>query len=178
MNPNQPHHELQWDALRFVLDEMSEDEQSAFELLLAEDQAAREAVADAVRQTRLVCLAEDSTVTKPTATVLARSQPWMKVAATLAAVSAVALVCVVFARLNSSPTSPTATDDSESPALAVVWSERALSDDNEAADEDSSLAEWPQDVELPGEESWILTAVFEMQPEMPNEEEGDEWEDS
>ena len=125
-------------------------------------------LSDAVRQTRLVCLAEDSTVTKPTATVLARSQPWIKVAATLAAVSAVALVCVVFARLNSSPTSPTATDDSESPALAVVWSERALSDDNEAADEDSSLAEWPQDVELPGEESWILTAVFEMQPEMPD----------
>ena len=60
MNANQPHNELQWDALRFVLDEMSGDEKTAFELLLAEDQIAREAVADAVRQTRLICLAEET----------------------------------------------------------------------------------------------------------------------
>lgn len=49
MNDPSPDH-LAWLALQYVCDELGDDERTAFELRLAEDQAAREAVAEAVEQ--------------------------------------------------------------------------------------------------------------------------------
>jgi hypothetical protein len=49
MNEPSPDH-LAWLALQYVCDELGDDERTAFELRLAEDQAAREAVAEAVEQ--------------------------------------------------------------------------------------------------------------------------------
>ena len=45
---NLPQDELLWSAFRYVSGEMDADEQAAFESKLADDQSAREAVADAV----------------------------------------------------------------------------------------------------------------------------------
>jgi hypothetical protein len=49
---------LDWQAYRYIANEMSSQEQSDFELLLADDQAAREAVAQAVELTQTIYAAE------------------------------------------------------------------------------------------------------------------------
>lgn len=53
-----PSHDLAWLALQYICDELAADEHEAFERRLAEDQTAREAVAEAVEQCaaiRVVC---------------------------------------------------------------------------------------------------------------------------
>ena len=57
-----PRDELEWDAFRYVANELSADESTAFEQRLADDQEAREAVAHCVEMTHaVVALAEAET---------------------------------------------------------------------------------------------------------------------
>src|SRR5688572_20635116 len=58
MNPRQCDHELDWTAFCYLAGELNAQDQSAFELRLADDQAAREALARAVELTQVVAAAE------------------------------------------------------------------------------------------------------------------------
>ncbi len=52
-----PSHHLAWLALQYICDELADDDRQAFEQRLADDQAAREAVAEAVEQCAAIRMA-------------------------------------------------------------------------------------------------------------------------
>src|SRR5262245_46700476 len=67
--------ELDWTAFCYAAGELSADESAAFENLLGEDQAAREALARAVELTQAVASAE---TIHPTIVARSRSSVWTK----------------------------------------------------------------------------------------------------
>ena len=78
--------ELDWTAFRYVAGELSPDEATRFELTLAEDQAAREAVAAAVELGSAVCAVYAQPIHKPSvgrSPVLLRPAAWMSVGAAI-----------------------------------------------------------------------------------------------
>ena len=87
--------DLQWLAYRYATGEMSNEEESSFELRLVEDQAAREAVAGAVQLHDALAAAGSDSMTVGVA-----SRVWQRVAAAVAVVAAAA-VCIVLAQPNA-----------------------------------------------------------------------------
>ncbi|MFQ5731265.1 MAG: hypothetical protein ACE5KM_04840, partial [Planctomycetaceae bacterium] len=100
MNPqseNQwtPRDDLEWTAFRYVANELSAEEAAAFEQRLADDQAAREAVARCVEMTHAVVAlaeAEEAHVLATPSAAGSRRGVWSVVAC----VAAVAAVCSAF----------------------------------------------------------------------------------
>lgn len=177
--------ELAWEAFCYVSGEMTFAEEDVFEQRLAEDQAAREAVAEAVSIVQGVQAAERWQA----AQVQAFPQPasrWTRVAAwsSLAAVAAAVLVMILTAdhRANVAPSAPPLQASLDTPAntvdlavakqLVVAWSqpESFPSDLQDLlspapAVADDEIAEL-QDEELPSTEetgeaafNWMLAAV-------------------
>jgi hypothetical protein len=134
--PNQDRDELTWLAFQYVAGDFSAAAAEQFEERLATDQAAREAVAEAVELLHAVCAAEAS---EPVVAVAAHQSIWSQklVWISTGAAAAVALVAGVLS-INPwggfSPSRPERNVAAVSPALVDAWS--AIR--KEAADESAS----------------------------------------
>ena len=156
MNSFDPH-ELNWLAFRYVAGEMSADECAEFETRLADDQAAREAVASAVELTQtMACAANDScdiaapeiVVRKRGRAVRGRRLLWVGLGA------AACLTLVVFLRgvfnvrdVADSKLNPARhVRESQPQQLALVWSQTRQGEETEAAaDSDADEEAAPAD---------------------------------
>jgi hypothetical protein len=94
--------DLDWLALQYVSGEMNEVESAEFEERLADDQAAREAVASAVELVQTVSAAEHL-VELPIVTTAARQASWWRSVAWLAIAGGVAASIALVAMLGSMP---------------------------------------------------------------------------
>lgn len=129
MNPEDKS-DLLWDAFRYVADELADDERGAFEERLAEDQAAREAVAQAVQLSQAVASvsAETNSPAPPRRPNLSRSR---RSAVVLSAAAALA-VCLLLAvgilfngadkRGKRPVTETTSAETDRAGALLALWS--------------------------------------------------------
>jgi hypothetical protein len=108
MHPEQPESDLHWTAFLYVTGELGPDEASSFELLLADDQLARDAVAGAVELAG--ALAVVGPEFRPRRRPIGRRA--FVAAATLAA--AACLVLVIAPRLRP--------DRPDASAVALAWS--------------------------------------------------------
>lgn len=96
--------DLEWDAFRYVADEMTPEERTAFESRLADDVVAAEAVVAAVRLTQAVAAAETHCMqptvaaTAPVAAPAARSHRWLIVVASVCSLLAAFALGGRFAR--------------------------------------------------------------------------------
>jgi len=167
--------ELDWLAFCYAAGEMTPSEAAAFELQLADDQAAREALARAVELTHVVALAESL---EPVVAVGSPSSSWNKRLTWMAIGSAASLLVALLwsnADMWFAGESIAAADHA---LLAVAWNQTR----QELADSDSDL--WyhkpsdeqpespadPGDVELLNSvaPSW-LTAAVESYPNEPSD---------
>jgi anti-sigma factor RsiW len=108
--------ELSWSAFRFIAGEMAVEELVSFEARLADDQAAREAVAEAVELFHAVCAAEAA---EPAVTLAAKQTSTWSQRFTWVASGAAAAAIVVAAGLNAGSLARWL-DHSQSPAVAAV----------------------------------------------------------
>jgi hypothetical protein len=175
MNSNITHHadtalttdKLDWEAFRYIANEMTSAEVAAFEQLLATDQAAREAVATAVEISQTIHTAE-SLATTPIATAV--SPAWF---APVAWASLGAAACLAIVGLSShiflSTPQKMIGNAPASAALAEAWSEQSLAETSlyprEVADWDA-LFDLPEEPESPLAENhapgWMLEAVQDL----------------
>jgi hypothetical protein len=152
------HDELAWQAFRFIAGEMTRDEHDHFAERLAEDQAAREAVAAAVEvaQATAIALATQPVASRPLAPHHERrSRRWLwATLATAACIAAVWGALQLDLRSNSSGARQTA-------ALAAQWSEvreqSPATTFDEEFDEDSLIMEDDEALDVAPE--WMLAAV-------------------
>ena len=175
MNSFDPH-ELNWLAFRYVAGEMSADECAEFETRLADDQAAREAVASAVELTQtMACAANDSfdiaapeiVVRKRGRAVRGRRLLWVGLGAA-ACLTLVVLLRGVFdvrdiADSNSNPTRRAR--DSQPQQLALVWSQTRQAEETggEADEETMSADETANSEDRSMPPSWIVAAITELE---------------
>jgi hypothetical protein len=145
------HQDLDWYAFLYVANEMTPEQNEAFEALLDEDQTAREAVARSVELSTTLA-ASYSPLAQP-----ASSAGWTRSLA-MAALGAAACLLLVFLVDQFRPASPPVAGDAEagavshsSPELAILWSETRAgwdltTDSPLAADELSlELEPWSED---------------------------------
>ncbi|MGE3313653.1 MAG: hypothetical protein AB7O26_00970 [Planctomycetaceae bacterium] len=175
-NPN----DLDWTAFRYVSGELAGDELAAFETLLAENQAARDAVVDAVKVAGAVVMAE-SAVKPALPRILpfggsrAAALAWVRVE-TYLALAAVVGIAIVFWMQRPSEQDLAKVDpsrqgsaesvfDSRSSVLALwtEWSstEEPGSDESSEAvrgesDSDVVSTDVDSDFEVPG---WMIAAL-------------------
>jgi anti-sigma-K factor RskA len=151
-----PQDESDWLAVRYLLDELPADVAAAFEVRLAEDQAAREAVA---RATVLVQALDEAA--RPAGVVAPkRERVLRRVAAVVAAVAAVVLVGVFASRngnVEPSVSRPLIAKDVDPARLVVLWADadEAARDALPAETAESGAAD--ADTLLPPD--WLLAAV-------------------
>lgn len=129
--------DLAWLAYRYVADELTAEEASTFELRLAEDQTAREAVAQAVELSSAVKVALHDSAIEPepaVCTVEARGfwsqKTWLQPAAWMAVGAAACLAAVVcFYRTDQDESLPPVavvegeTEFAQAGAVAMVWAQ-------------------------------------------------------
>ena len=152
-----PSDETDWLATRYVLGELAPVEASAFEMRLAEDQEARDAV---VRAALLVESVAEIPWGTPTAAPKRRFRLG-RVAALLASIAAVVLVGVAVLRNAEEPRDRpqrVAGDEVDPARLAVLWSDsaKALNGAAEGGVEEVTASEG-ESVLLPPD--WMLAAV-------------------
>jgi hypothetical protein len=164
--------DLDWLAFQYVSDELSSEEAARFEERLADDQAAREAVAGAMLLVQAV--AAGATLVSPAAT----HRSWLQPAA-WAGIGAAACLALVFV-LRSPPrdevqpvaVQPPPVSELSSAELALVWAQsNALAEAMMAdvlADDDTSLATESRDADrdfvVP---AWMLEALSGSQEAGP-----------
>lgn len=150
--------DLQWQAMQYVLDELSDAEREAFESRLADDLSACEAVTSA---SRLMMTTQSAMQNSPrpsplvvatpvVATPVSRGGAWLVVALT----TSVALLCVVALQSSvSGPAGPVA-GVQDSVELVSLW--RSGMDVDGADDDDADDAGDAANDAVP---SWMLAAV-------------------
>ena len=182
--------ELRWLAFRYVADELSPDEQSAFEGQLTENQAAREAVAEAVAMAAAVyqVAASDTGLRSPQRRPLASSRRSVGGAVALLTTAAAALMLLLAVQSRHSEMNAGRGIDSvqggdlassmppgEYGRLALVWSQSLA--EPPSAEHDSEMLEtkgdpmedhvavddWANPAELPAAPSWMYAAVMGLQ---------------
>ncbi len=129
---NNENHELDWSAFCYAAGEMTADEAAAFEARLADDQAAREALARAVELTEVVASAESlapAVVVRSQASVWTKRLTWMAIGS-----AASLLVALVWSGAWSWLASETVAS-AEQARLAAAWSQTR----QELAESDSDL---------------------------------------
>jgi hypothetical protein len=164
--PLEPDADLPWTAYLYVTGELPAIEEAAFELRLAEDQVAREAVAEAVELAGALAAVEPRDWTRH------RERPIRRVLAWSALAAAASLVVASLWGLRAIPSVPPDTTE-----VAIAWSGLrrldaigggevdfiALTDESHpTVDLDA-----PSDPALP---SWLLTAAAEPRLDAPQEE--------
>ena len=183
MNP-QEHNELDWLAFRYVADELPADARSAFEQRLAEDQTAREAVAEAVELAAAVyesAATGDYVYREPARP--SRRQKATRIAVCLLSAAAAALFLLLVVQFRTSK--PGLTDNLNLPQepatnsnqpyddgdLAVAWSQSLASFPAATPDADLLWSEdeftepavasdaWADPAELPVAPSWMYAAI-------------------
>ncbi len=147
------HRDLDWQAFRYISDEMSEAEVDQFEALLGEQQAAREAVADAVE---LLCALSRLRPAAERAPQRA-SRRWMQPVAWLIPIAAACLLAAFFAyhSVRQGPHVP-GFEPAELDSLAKAWTSNALS----GADEPTADQSDESDLDLSE-----MYAAFELDDE-------------
>jgi ferric-dicitrate binding protein FerR (iron transport regulator) len=141
-------HDRHWQAFLYVSGEMSPAEAEEFEAQLADDQTAREAVADAVQLLATMAASVTPAATEITATP--QSIPQSRHFAALVTVAALVLVCLSLIHLRQS-----GRDNSPARELVSLWAEsQSLTDDSVEADGASNGED--EDLTVPG---WMLAAV-------------------
>jgi hypothetical protein len=118
MNQETCHHELDWTAFCYAAGELSASDAAAFELRLADNQAAREALARAVEITQAVAAAE--TLQPVTLGTSGRSTWGKRVAWMAIGAAASLLIALVASQMTGQPGQPIAGDDGQ---LAAAWSQ-------------------------------------------------------
>lgn len=120
--PSDPNRDLDWLAFRYISGEMTAEEADAFECRLADDQGAREAVAQAVALTAAVSLAAPSTREVLPLRRRRLVSTWVIVAA-----SAACLALLAWPLFRSDAqrrlTPAVAESDARSPEIALTWSD-------------------------------------------------------
>jgi len=159
-------HNLDWLAFRYVSGELTGDETESFELRLADDQAARDAVASAVELSQAIVAAESlaSPVISPAA---ALRKSWSTHIAWFACGAAACLLVVLALNFAGQQR-----ESSVSPVLANRWSEQL-----NLAIEDEETPEVPRE----GDESdetfaasdWMVEAVRSLHENQPDEGDSD-----
>jgi hypothetical protein len=166
--------ELDWLAFRYVADELSSDERDEFELRLATDQSAREAVAAAVEllanvhRAEVTVLAETAAVSHPVVcpadrtalrTSGRRGGAWV-VATAVALVAAVLLAPEAWFGLSPEELARRGAQRDRQ-ELATLWTESSA-EANDSWSEDSSdeaASEDDDDALVPG---WMLAALSDQ----------------
>ena len=166
--------ELDWLAFRYVADELSSAERDEFELRLATDQTAREAVAAAVEllanvhRAEVTLLAETAAVSSPVLHQAGRSVPrtsgrrggaWV-VATAVALVAAVLLTPQAW--FGSSPEESAGRGaQRERQELATLWTESSAEPNDSWSEEsnDDAAGEDDDDALVPG---WMLAALSDQ----------------
>ena len=166
-----PQDDLEWAAFRYVSNEMSDDEIVAFEDQLADDQAAREAVACCVEMTHAIVAVAETEETHHVLTepqTASRSQVVWKVLATAAAVVA---VCSAYwiGQNRGTENSKVAGNDPETkvqpetgnPELVVAWLDADFDDKvvPEPAPDPESADPMNAESSEEGEFDWLVAAV-------------------
>lgn len=177
MKPNDFQSDLDWTAFCYAASELSESETAAFESLLAEDQAAREALARAVELSQAVASAETM---QPVVITRSRSFIWSRRLTWMAVGSAASLLVAVLwsgsgvgsrlqTRFSGQPESSTATHE-----LAAAWvgqqQEQSIASDAGqwypapiSESDASSEAEASADLaDLPETPAWMTAAVASL----------------
>ena len=147
--------ELAWLAFRYVSDELSVEETAAFEERLASDQAAREAVAEAV----LLCEAVSAGESVAPASVERRS--WRQHLGWAAIGAAACLLLVLAIRSGEQGFQPPVASTLTSADLALVWAQNLTGHGTTLADtandEDLGLAsDVDRELVVPG---WMIEAL-------------------
>ena len=177
MNEND---ELAWQAFQYVAGELQSDELAAFEARLADDQAAREAVAEAVELGEAASLALQP---QPTlAPFKGQSHWWYGIPIGIALCLATVLVVQHFPgpaeQTTVNPNEETAVPDRprSTSDLAAHWSEirelEASDSEHEEVAADEFLVDWPHDGDEAGSTAstlapdWMMAAVSASRAEM------------
>lgn len=183
----EPQLDLDWQAFRYISDEMSEAEMDQFEALLGEQQAAREAVADAVE---LWCALGRLRPAAERAPQRANRR-WMQPAAWLIPIAAACLLVAFFAyqSVRQAPHVP-GFEPAELDSLARAWTSNALSSADEPTaersdesdldlsetftafelDEEFAAFTAEDDVTTLSPPQWMMAAVrTDLDPEAENE---------
>ena len=101
---NEHENDLGWTAFRYIAGELSSDEAEAFEVRLADDQAAREAVAASVQVTQAVAsISNDIAAADETADQQRGRNRWAAVAIVASAVCLLMASSVLFTQPDSQP---------------------------------------------------------------------------
>jgi hypothetical protein len=157
-NENTPREELAWQAFRFVAGELDAREHEHFAALLVEDQAAREAVAEAYELAQASAMAmavQPFALARPTSPI--RSARWWWFAAGTAACVAIALGITHF----SQPATMVAAATTD--ALAAQWSE--------VRQQQGDVSAWTVEEDLAGEapspDEWSLYDAAEVEDAAP-----------
>jgi hypothetical protein len=178
--------DLAWQAFRYVAGELDGPELDCFEMLLAEDQAAREAVAQAIELSQATAAALDHSPVRRAGSVnslhsvslnkdedgrIGNSSYVNRLAWLAAALAACVLVAIGLGQWSKTPASSAAAN---SDALAVRWSEvradqQALwMDDGDTA---AAYSDWAENVDSSDQQQesiavapeWMLAAVRQQQ---------------
>lgn len=184
-NPN----DVRWLAYQYVTGELSVDDSEMFEVRLLDDQAAREAVADAVQLHDGMLAAGVESMVVVTAS---SAGIWKRVASVVAMIAAVA-VCIVLAQPETVapssdnpgvPAVAVAPDEPADQKLAELWAtqwegeqrEVAVADDWTESVQPQDEISWDESFEDEGAASWMWEALdatvanSEGEQEMPEGE--------
>ncbi len=168
--PLEPESDLHWNAFLYVSGELSPEETSSFENLLADDQGARDAVIQAVELAEALAIAGAGQVRSPR-----RRSGYRVLAGALTLAAAACVTLVIFPRFHPAP--PTEPDASQ---VAQAWSglRGGADPDWVASIGDSHATEISDPAQAPDAEpsteralpSWLLSATSAPRNEAPQEE--------
>jgi hypothetical protein len=153
--------DLDWLAFRYVAGEMTDDESAAFELRLADDQLARDAVVEAVQLGECIVAIESQTPVVAVASAPAQGR-WMEF---FLAAAACGLLIATVAYQSGERSSPGISDQ-----VAEAWSQRLDTDWSDIPGDDFAVNPEESDVPEAGETAmtsdvpdWMLEAVRSLQ---------------
>jgi len=148
---NPTENDLDWLAFRYISGEMAASEAEQFELLLADDQAARDAVVKAVELTQAIVAVQTASISPSPAMPQSRTQniTWIS--------TSVAALLVVTLALNFSR--PSTIAPAKSGDVAITWVERSADPPVDAEAISNGSADDVEEFVTADPPNWMLEAV-------------------